>query len=294
MVYGQPAVALPVQDVRASAAVSVDHEIAQPIIEARDLKLEASLGGALPDAVQHIARAIELVNEKVVRLPQSGWRITVWSKIPMGRGLGSSAAIGIAVLRALITAMGKTIIPTELIQLSFELEKIHHGTPSGIDNTVIALEKPILFRKDREPAPIKAGNLFFVVGDTGVSKKTVEVVSQVAEERNKNQEYFDRIFNQIGQLAQEGWRALRDGDSKKVGQLMNDNQTMLERIHVSSPELDNLIKAARLSGALGAKLCGAGKGGCMVAITRDGTAARTVADTLLKAGARRSFVTRLK
>jgi mevalonate kinase len=294
VVYGQPAVALPVQDVRASAAVSVDHDIAQPIIEARDLKIEVPLGGAYPDAVRHIARAIELVNEKVVPLPKSGWRITIWSKIPMGRGLGSSAAIGIAVLRALITAMGKTAIPTELIGLSFELEKIHHGTPSGIDNTVIAMEKPILFRKDREPAPIKASNLFFVVGDTGVAKKTLEVVAQVAEARSKNTEYFDRIFQQIGQIAQEGWRALRDGDSKKLGQLMNDNQTMLERLQVSSPELDSLIKAARLSGALGAKLCGAGKGGCMVAITRDGTAARSVADTLLKAGAKRSFITRLK
>jgi len=295
VVYGQPAVAIPIQDVRASAAVSIDASVSAPIIEAKDLKIETTFGAAsYPESIMPIIKVIELINEKIVKLPKTGWRLTIWSKIPIGRGLGSSAATSIAIIRALTKAMMKFISPKELIKYSFELEKLHHGTPSGIDNTVISLEKPILFRKDHEPAAIQSASMFFVVGDTGVSKKTVDVVAQVAEAREKNLEQYDRIFNQMGQIARQGSLALKDGDVKKIGKLMNENHTLLQRINVSSPELENLIDAAKAKGALGAKLCGAGKGGCMVAVAKDGTTAGIIASELMKAGALRSFTTKLK
>lgn len=295
VVYGHPAVAIPLQDVRASAAISIESSISNPVIEAKDLKIVTTLNAvSYPDSISHIMKAIELVKEKVVKLPTAGWRLTVWSKIPIGRGLGSSAATSIAVLRSLIKAMNKILLPQELIKYSFELEKIHHKTPSGIDNTVISLEKPILFRKDKEPSTIKAANIFFVVGDTGISKKTADIVSQVADARNKNMEHYNHIFNQMGQIAQEGARALKDGDVKKLGKLMDENQLLLKRIDVSSPVLDELIFAAKTRGAFGAKLCGAGRGGCMVAVVKDARMAQDVADVLLKAGAARSFITKLK
>jgi mevalonate kinase len=295
VVYGQPAVAIPIQDVRTSAAVSIDASVSAPIIEAKDLKIETTLGAAsYPEAIVPIIKVIELINEKIVKLPKTGWRLTIWSKIPIGRGLGSSAATSIAIIRALTKAMMKFISPKELVKYSFELEKIHHGTPSGIDNTVISLEKPILFRKDHEPAAIQFSSMFFIVGDTGVSKKTADVVTQVAEARAKNPEQYDQIFNQMGTIARQGSLALKDGDVKKIGKLMNENHTLLQRINVSSPELENLIDAAKVKGALGAKLCGAGKGGCMVAVAKDGTTAGIIASELMKAGAVRSFTTKLK
>jgi mevalonate kinase len=296
VVYGHPAVAIPVQDVRANAAVSIDFSIGTPVIEANDFNIRISLDEpTVPDSITHLIKAIQLFNDKVAKLPKSGWRLTLWSKIPIGRGLGSSAATAIAVLRALLKAMNKILLPKELIDLSFELEKIHHGTPSGIDNTVISLEKPVLFRKDRQPASIKPSSpVYFVVGDTGISKKTAEVVAQVAAARNNNIEQYDRIFNQIGQLALEGSRAVKDGDAKKLGHLMNENQSLLDKINVSSPELDKLIKAAVSCGAIGAKLCGAGKGGCIVAVSRDFESSKIIARQLMKARAENSFITRLK
>lgn len=295
VVYGQPAVAIPIQDVRASAAVSIDASVTKPVIEAKDLKIEVTLGNSpYPEAVLPIIKVIELIDEKIVKLPKSGWRLTIWSKIPIGRGLGSSAAISIAIIRALTKAMMKFLSPKDLIRYSFELEKIHHGTPSGIDNTVISLEKPILFRKDHEPAAIPPSSMFFIIGDTGISKKTSEIVAQVAEARAKNPEQYDHIFNQIGTIARQGSLALKEGDVKRVGKLMNENQILLQRIDVSSPELETLIDAAKVKGALGAKLCGAGKGGCMVAVAQDGITASNIASELLKAGAVRSFTTKLK
>jgi len=295
VVYGHPAVAIPLQDVRASAAVSIDLSISIPVIEAKDLKICTTLDDqSYADSIAHIIKAIELFNDKVTKLPKSGWHLTVESKIPIGRGLGSSAATSISVFRALLKAMNKILLPKELIHFSFELEKIHHGTPSGIDNTVISLEKPILFRKDKEPSAIKPALIYFVIGDTGISKNTAAVVSKVAEARKINIEHYDRIFTKIGQLALEGSRALKDGDTKKLGHLMNENQALLEKINVSSPELDNLIKAARSHGAIGAKLCGAGQGGCMVAVVKDFNSAKIVANQLMKAGADKSFITKLK
>jgi mevalonate kinase len=295
VVYGQPAVAIPIQDIRTSAAISIDAAVTDPVIEAKDLKIETTIGAAShPESIAHIIKTIELINDKIAKLPKSGWRLTIWSKIPIGRGLGSSAATSIAIIRALTKAMMKVIAPRDLINYSFELEKIHHGTPSGIDNTVISLEKPILFRKDREPSPIHPGSMFFIVGDTGISKKTGDVVAQVAAARDKNPEQFDRIFTQIGQIARDGALALKDGDAKKLGKLMDENQNLLQRIGVSSTELESLVDAAKMRGALGAKLCGAGKGGCMVAVAKDGVTAGNIAADLLKAGAVRSFTTKLK
>ncbi|UCE04964.1 MAG: mevalonate kinase [bacterium] len=294
VVYGQPAVAIPLLDVKASAEVALDPSISTPLVEAKDLRIKTTLNKqSYPDAIRHIIKAIELVNEKVVKLPASGWRLTIWSKIPMATGLGSSAAISIAVLRALIKSMNKIVLSRDLIKYSFELEKIHHGTPSGIDNTVISVEKPILFRKDKEPVAINAKRMFFIIGDTGIGKSTADVVSQVAEARDKNIEYYDSIFDKIGFISRVGARALQDGDVSKLGRLMDENQSLLEKINVSSPELERLIKEAKLKGALGAKLCGAGQGGCMVAITKDGTTANIIAKSLVKAGAKRSFTTKL-
>ncbi len=295
VVYGQPAIAIPIQDVRTSAAVSIDASISAPIIEAKDLKVETALDAATyPEAIVPIIKAIELVHQKIVKLPKTGWRLTVWSKIPIGRGLGSSAATSIAIIRALTRAMMKFLSPKDLIKYSFEIEKLHHGTPSGIDNTVISLEKPILFRKDHEPAAIQSGSMFFVVGDTGVTKKTGDIVAQVAEAKAKDPDQYDHIFSQIGTIARQGSLALKDGDVKKIGKLMNENHILLQRIQVSSSELENLIDVAKTKGALGAKLCGAGKGGCMVAVAKDGTAAGIIASELIKAGAARSFTTKLK
>lgn len=295
VVYGHPAVAIPIQDVRTSSAISIDAAVNDPVIEAKDLKIETPLGEASQlESIAHISKTIELIDDKIVKLPKSGWRLTIWSKIPIGRGLGSSAATSIAIIRALTKAMMKVITPKDLINYSFELEKIHHGTPSGIDNTVISLEKPILFRKDHEPSAINPGNMFFIVGDTGISKKTGDIVAQVAEARNKNSEQVDRWFTRIGQIARDGALALKDGDAKRLGKLMDENQNLLQRIGVSSPELERLINTAKMRGALGAKLCGAGKGGCMVAVARDGVIAENIAADLLKAGAVRSFTTKLK
>ncbi|MFZ5518412.1 MAG: mevalonate kinase [Candidatus Zhuqueibacterota bacterium] len=294
VVYDQPAIAIPLLDVRASAAISIDLSSATPVIEAKDLRMTLPITEARQPSLQHIVNAIELFEARAMPLPATGWRLTVWSKIPFSRGLGSSAAISIAILRALSASQKIHFSSEQFIELSFELEKFHHGTPSGLDNTVIAVERPIIFRKGQPPQNIEPKSFTFVVGDTGVGKKTSDVVSFVAANYHSNPGHAGKIFSEIGAIALAGRECLEQGKLKKLGELMTKNQDLLSELEVSSPELDTLIGAAKNAGALGAKLCGAGKGGCMVALTEDTKSAETVSRALLQAGALKTFITRLK
>lgn len=295
VVYGQPAIAIPLMDIRASATISVQNGLGFPVIEAKDIDTTVRYEKGNKDcAARHFFNAIELFENMVTPVPSSGWRLTVTSKIPFSRGLGSSAAISIAILRALAASQKMELSSQMLVDLSFELEKLHHGTPSGIDNTVISLEKPISFRKEHPPEIIKPSEFFFVVGDTGIGKNTADVVGFVASNYKKNSARFNGIFEEIGRISLEGKALLEKGDLKNLGQLMNKNQLLLKELNVSSLELDQLISAAKNAGSIGAKLCGAGKGGCMVALAGSKQQAEIIAKRLMDSGAVTTFVTRLK
>jgi mevalonate kinase len=180
-----------------------------------------------------------------------------------------------------------------LSEMVYEIEKLHHGTPSGIDNTVIATGRPILFRKGETArflsAPRSRG--FLVVGHTGSRHRTSEIVAEVARARGTDPLRYDAIFRDIGRLTGPGAEAFQAGRWSELGRLMDRNQELLESLGVSSPELDALIRAARSAGVLGAKLSGAGRGGCMAALTDDPAGAQRAERALKAAGATATFLT---
>jgi len=294
VVYGYPAVAIPVQDIRAFATITKTHTNT-PEIEADDLDLAFPLAEAkIPSSGHHIVQTIKLFSEHIGGLADTRWKLRVQSDIPISRGLGSGAAITVAILRALSKFFEYPLTQDDLVSISYEIEKMHHGRPSGIDNTVIALEKPILFQKQTEISVLRPHQQHFVIGDTGIAKNTGDIVAEVAKKRERNQKYYDDVFQKIGQIARDGFALLQKDERVSLGKLMNDNQYLLERIDVSSNELRRLIDAANQNGGLGAKLCGAGQGGCMVALAADETLAHAIAGALQKAGAQQVFLTSLK
>jgi mevalonate kinase len=207
--------------------------------------------------------------------------------------LGSSAAVSIALIKVMFMLADRVLDQSVLLELSYDLEKYHHGTPSGIDNTVIALEKPVFFQKGKKIKTLNPPEFYFVIGDSGIGKKTAQVVTEVADNYNMNKSYYHQIFQAIGDISRQGRRALQNGDKKKIGQLMNHNQFFLDELNVSCKELDCLIEIARKNGALGAKLCGAGKGGCMVALAANIQMATSIKEAILETGAVNSFITAL-
>ena len=284
VVYGRPAIAVPVTQVRATATVKPASPGSGLTIVASDLGKSTSLATAPRDEPLAATARLTLAH---ISVPEPDATLTVSSTIPIASGLGSGAAVSTALVRALAGFLGCTLEPAEVSALVFEVEKIHHGTPSGIDNTVVAYEQPVYFVQRQPVERLTVGAPFtLLIGDTGVRSPTKKVVEHVRRGQQREPAHYDALFDQIGDLADEARRAIESGDVDALGPLMDENHALLIELGVSSSKLDELVEAAHFAGALGAKLAGAGRGGNMIALVEDDFADQ-VADELREAGATR-------
>jgi mevalonate kinase len=228
----------------------------------------------------------------VERCPACTVHIT--STIPVASGLGSGAAVSVALLRAFSAFLGKPL-PDELVSmLAFEVEKIHHGTPSGIDNTVITFAMPVYFVKDQPILRFAVPQPFtIVIGDTGISSPTSLAVGDVRRLWQADQSRFEGFFSEIGQLTGRARLYIESSRLEELGNCMRANHLLLQQLTVSSTALDKLVEAALEAGAWGAKLSGGGRGGNMIALVPPGQA-ETVALALRNAGAARTIITQVK
>lgn len=289
VVYGRPALAAPVTQLRARAVLEAGDGPDVGLI-APDLGRATTLAAARD--TNPLAATVRLVERRAGRTLPPGVSVSVSSAIPIASGLGSGAAIAVAVIRALDAYFALGLSREEVSALAYETERLHHGTPSGIDNTVIAFEQPVYFVRQTPANHIEtfrpARPLRLVIADTGVRSATKDVVSDVRRCWEADHDRFEAIFDACGRLAEAGRAALAVGDLASVGRLMNDNHAQLVAMTVSSAALDRLVEAARAAGALGAKLSGAGRGGNLIAlVTSESEAA--VCDALTAAGAVRLF-----
>ena len=291
VVYGHPALAAPVMQVQADVQVS-DSTRAGIWIEAPDIGLHTELNTLASDhplsAIIHKLLFILSVD------PYPALLIRIDSTIPVASGLGSGAAVSVALIRALSTYIGHPFSDEQTNDLAFEIEKLHHGTPSGIDNTVITYARPVYFVKGRSREIFKVGRPFnLVIGDTGIRAPTRESVGDVRKLWEGDKEKWEKVFKTIGEIVNQARIIIGSGKTEKLGELMDQNHALLQEMTVSSPELDKLVLAARNAGALGAKLSGGGRGGNMIALVEPETA-ESVANSLSEAGARRVIITRVE
>jgi mevalonate kinase len=289
VVYGFPAVAVPVQSLRTRAELTGGDSPLR--IEAPAVGLGAFLD-ALPPG-HPLVVCIRLAAEALGRAVPGG-RLTITSDIPVASGLGSGAAVSTAIVRVLAAAAGRELPPAEISRIVFEVEKIHHGTPSGVDNTVIAHERPIFFRRGQtEKILVVGAPLALLIADSGVRSQTRVAVGNLRARREADPDRYAGLFSQIGKLAEEGRGHLEAGRIPLLGNTMDRCHELLRSIEVSAPALDRLVKAARQAGAFGAKLTGAGLGGNIIALVDP--ARRTVVDAALRAsGATAVFFTSLE
>jgi mevalonate kinase len=197
----------------------------------------------------------------------------------------------VAVIRALSAFLGMPLPLERVSALAYEVEKIHHGTPSGIDNTVITYGKPVYFVRGQPIQTLHPAVPFtIVIGDTGIASPTAIAVGDVRRGWGSDPQRYEAIFDEIGEISGQARATIQAGTPEVLGPLMDDNHLYLQDLGVSSLELDRLVSAARQAGALGAKLSGGGRGGNMIALAEPVTA-QVVASALLKAGAQRTIVT---
>jgi len=292
VVYGRPALAVPVTQVHADVEIT-DRDSAGVWIDAPDIDLSSELN-SLPS--EHpIAAVIHnlFFLSRVSPFPKLDIRVT--STIPVASGLGSGAAVTVALTRALSQHINYPMDDEQVSVFAYEIEKIHHGTPSGIDNTVVTYAKPVYFVKGQAIETLKVNSPFtIVIGNTGISAPTKESVGDVRKLWEADKAKWEDVFDAIGEIAQQARQFLESDSllSNQLGKLMNQNHRLLQEMTVSSPELDKLVSAAISIGALGAKMSGGGRGGNVIALVKP-EQAEEIAQALTEAGAKSTIITQI-
>lgn len=282
VVYGQPALAVPVPALTAQAEIVRGGSGLRIIAQDTGQTLPVNVDQAHVDNALTLMAALTL---KHLQRPAPDAAITVHSTIPLASGLGSGAAVSAALGRAIALALDTPLSDADLNMLVYEVERMHHGTPSGIDNTVIVYEKPVFFMRGQPLEMLTIKTPFHIlIGDTGKKGLTRESVGDVRKHYEQDPAGVGTQFETIGEIAWAARHALESGQIDSLGELMNRNHQLLRDLTVSSPELEALCDAARQAGASGAKLSGGGRGGNMIALINPAQEA-AVTQALYAAGA---------
>ncbi|WP_292468453.1 mevalonate kinase [Methanolobus sp.] len=247
--------------------------------KSNDILIESTLGTTGIDYEIHpyVSYAIE----KMQRLTDiTGVRIRIESEIPVGSGLGSSAAVTVASIQALNHLYECGLSLEDIARTGHEIEKMVQGNASPTDTYVSTMGGVVMIPQRKQLPLLKCP---IVIGNTNQFSSTKELVGNVANLRSEFPTIIESILFNIGQMSMIAEKFVHEGDYMTIGKLMNVNQGLLDAIGVGSAELSSLVYAARNSGAICAKITGAGGGGCIISLADDNTA-MTIAKAIEDAG----------
>ncbi|UOQ56778.1 mevalonate kinase [Leucobacter allii] len=287
VVYGAPAIAIPVDSLSAEAEIVPLAPGAAP-----GILLESTLfTGALADAPRRLAPVRAALDASLARagLALPAARVRISSTIPHERGLGSSAAVAAAIARAAFDLAGAPLDRETLFELIQTSERVAHGSPSGIDARTVAAEGAIRFDRGAV-APVRIGApLILACADSGTPGSTAQAVGSVQWLRRQQPERTEALLSRLAGIAEGAIADLAAGDRAAIGARMREAHGILRSVGVSSPRLDALVEAAVGAGAAGAKLTGGGLGGCVIAVADSPAHAEELGDAMRGAGAERSW-----
>ena len=268
VVYGYPAISLPLLEVEVTCKV-VPAESPWRLYE------EDTLSMAVYASLEHL------------NIKDACIRCQIDSAIPEKRGMGSSAAISIAAIRAVFDYYQAELPHHVLEILVNRAEMIAHMNPSGLDAKTCLSDQPIRFIKNVGFTELEMNlSAYLVIADTGVYGHTREAI-QVVQSKGKDALPF---LHALGELTQQAEDAIRQKDAEKLGQILSQAHLHLKEIGVSSPEADSLVETALSYGALGAKMSGGGLGGCIIALAANLAQAEELAKRLEEKGAVQTWI----
>ncbi|HKO51470.1 MAG TPA: mevalonate kinase [Polyangiaceae bacterium] len=253
VVYGVPAIAAGIErgaEASARAAPSSSLRIGQRSAAAGD---DSELGRAFTALLESLgAPALE---------------VEATLELPPGSGLGASAALGVAIARAVLAASGAPLDSARVLAAAAAWEAVYHGNASGVDAAAAAHDGCLWFDRAHGLQPIALGrDLVLAIGLAGPPASTKLMVEGVARLRERRPEVVDKALQGIHALVRNAKLCLEAGDLPGLGSLMNYNQMLLSGLFVSTEGIERCCGLARDAGALGAKLTGAGGGGAVVAL----------------------------
>jgi mevalonate kinase len=275
-VYGEPAIVIPITSIRLTATV----------VPAEDQLIDSRYyTGPIKQAFKNLAGIKALIETILQRLHQidATFKLTIDSQLPSERGMGSSAATAIAIIRAFYAYFDQPLSRHTLLELAAISEKITHGNPSGMDAATTSATAPIWFVKGHQShdLPINTSG-YLVIADSGFKGQTGPAVATVRERMNDFPQETKVFIHQLGKLTYQARQALANNELPRLGEIMSHAQVILQTLGVSNTLLDHLIFVAQKNGSLGTKLTGGGRGGCLIALAPDQATAQHLI-TVLKA-----------
>jgi mevalonate kinase len=270
VVYGVPAIAVGIdRGVRAQATTCNDGEPSRLRVPAWNIAVDDRIvDNDLAKAFRALIATVRR-DGRVLR-PQA---VDARADIPPGGGLGCSAAMGVAITRAIDPLADEDAIQ----RYAMEWERVFHGNPSGVDAAVATRGGCVFFRKSDGLEPVRTrGVLHLCVGDSGRPASTKVMVDSVARLRLERPRIVRDVFDGIRALVHSARVAIEAGDAPALGRLMDHNQILLGRLGVSNNSIERMCSLARCAGALGGKLTGAGGGGSVVALVASARVAEQV------------------
>ncbi|VQR15044.1 mevalonate kinase [Streptococcus pneumoniae] len=268
VVYGYPAISLPLLEVEVTCKVV-------PAVSPWRLYEEDTLSMAVYASLEYL------------NITEACIRCEIDSAIPEKRGMGSSAAISIAAIRAVFDYY-QAELPHDVLEILVNrAEMIAHMNPSGLDAKTCLSDQPIRFIKNVGFTELEMDlSAYLVIADTGVYGHTREAI-QVVQSKGKDALPF---LYALGELTQQAEDAISRKDAERLGQILSQAHLHLKEIGVSSPEADSLVETALSNGALGAKMSGGGLGGCIIALADNLTHAQELAERLEEKGAVQTWI----
>ena len=250
--------------------------------------LAGKSGSPIVPHPEELLRPLQLATEATLRHIGSNnhaLQVSVECEIPVAAGLGSSASTNVAIISAVARSRGIELSKKKIFELAFVPENFLHGKPSGVDQATCIYGGMILFNR---PSSVKTVRVekepVILVCDTGIHHATRTLVGSVVKKSQKEKKDFRNYLVMVREISDGVAEALRDGDDEELGNLMYQNHELLRKIGVSHPKLDHLVGVAKRAGALGAKLTGAGGGGCVIVLNPSKVARDRIARVLRREG----------
>ena len=286
VVYHEPAIALPIDAVYVKADIvsTTEGQTIQCELYTGDV---AGLQFAIREAFKR-ASAKEVTAHT--------FTLSIESTIPAERGMGSSAAVSVAVVRAIFDFLDATLPEETLWDIVQGAETISHGNPSGVDTATTSGTRPVFFQKEQELQTLHLDMpAYLVIADSGVTGNTKQAVHHVSTLQERiidptTQETGSDAIQSIGAIVNETKVAIEEQNPQKLGKLMSENHERLQQLGVSHDVIDTLIDTAHQNNALGAKVTGGGLGGCMIALVETEEDALHLQEQFMKQGAQAVWI----
>ncbi|WP_051221105.1 mevalonate kinase [Eremococcus coleocola] len=289
VVYDYPAIAIPFTSVQVRVKVQAN-QIGRDFIQS---SIYTGPLTTVPKQMENIQALVNLTRDSF-QFDRKALLIKIDSDIPAGRGMGSSAAVSVALVRAICDYFNYSISDYQLHLLVNQAEAIAHESTSGLDTLITASDKPVIYRKSQKPFNFPLDlNAYLVLADSGMEGRTQQAVSRVLQLKLQQKEFVAELMESIGNFVEQAYTAIQDKNPAELGRLMTYNHYYLNQLGVSNERLDRIINASWMAGALGAKLTGGGMGGCVITLAENLNQAKAIAKAMKQAGAHKTWTLNL-